>query len=460
MKNTFIILLVILFCGCTKDNSLKMTKDKETPTAQDNVVSFEDIYSFISKEGSTKGVIIADCKIEPYIGTSFDTLMYVINYGRKKGWVVLSSDKRTPAILAEGDKGSFVLNGDNPGLRLWMQGVAEDMYTIRHSKDEELTFSAREIEENRSFWTNEPIRIIDPPIIDDEGGHWEVTTTSSTQVYDTLGHMVPQWDQWAPYNKYCPLSSDGSGNRAPAGCVAIAGAQVLYYLNKTISAPEYMYSSASCTGNTNNFYQNFSNATTTVWSNMMENYDDTPYRSCEESILIAYVGSRVWMEYGDDGSSANDADLPSRVFYANGINCSRASYDESTVRSSLLSSMPVIVGAYSAMIPLFGWGTGHTFVIDGYKRTRTQYHSEYVWVPDDPSTFYDPTNQYASYYVNTYSAPAMTGIKINWGWWSQWVNHENDGWYTLTGGWHVNNNNGGSNYNYYRTMIYGFSIYD
>lgn len=46
---------------------------------------------------------------------------------------------------------------------------------------------------------------------------------------------------------------------------------------------------------------------------------------------------------------------------------------------------------------------------------------------------------------------------INWGWWTQWENHENDGWYTLTGSWHVNNN-GGANYNYYRTMIYGFSL--
>ena len=35
----------------------------------------------------------------------------------------------------------------------------------------------------------------------------------------------------------------------------------------------------------------------------------------------------------------------------------------------------------------------------------------------------------------------------------------NDGWYTLTGGWHTVLSDGtGSNYNYYRSMTYGFSI--
>lgn len=449
--------MTLLFCACVKDEpSVGVDYYQYSLAIRDNVVSFNDICSLVEKE-KTKGVDFIDCRIEPYIGPSSDTLMYILNYGKGHGWKVLSSDKRTPAVLAEGEIGSFVLDGVNPGPRLWMQSVAEDLSIIRRSKDEELTFSAKEIEFNRSFWTDEPVRIIDPPVIDDEGGHWEVTTTSSTQVFDTLGHMVPHWDQYAPYNKYCPLKSNGSGGRAPAGCVAIAGAQVLYYLNKTMGVPAYMYSNASCTGNTGSFNQNFSNANTTVWSSMMEYYDGDTSRICKESILIAYVGSRVWMEYGDDGSSADDANLPSRVFNASGINCYRASYNENTVKSSLLSSMPVIVSAYSALIPLFGWGSGHCFVIDGYKRTRTQYHSVYEWIPDDPSTFYDPTNQYASYYENTYTTPEITGIKINWGWWTQWENHENDGWYTLTGSWHVNNN-GGANYNYYRTMIYGFSL--
>ena len=136
-------------------------------------------------------------------------------------------------------------------------------------------------------------------------------------------------------------------------------------------------------------------------------------------------------------------------------------YNETTVKNSLLSGLPVIVSACSALLPVFDWGSGHCFVIDGYKRTRTRYTHHHVWVPDDPASFYDPNNEYASYTTTTYSSPQMTGIKINWGWWSQWRpnNPLNDGWYTLTGGWHTVLSDGtSSNYNYYRSMTYGFSI--
>ena len=38
------------------------------------------------------------------------------------------------------------------------------------------------------------------------------------------------------YNIYCPLKSDNFWH-APAGCVAIAGAQILYYLNHKFGVP-------------------------------------------------------------------------------------------------------------------------------------------------------------------------------------------------------------------------------
>ena len=62
---------------------------------------------------------------------------------------------------------------------------------------------------------------------------------------------------------------------------------------------------------------------------------------------------------------------------------------------------------------------------------------------------------YISY---SYSTPQITAIKINWGWSTQWNEYTpfNDGWYTLTGGWTVDDGNDIYDYNHNRTIIYGF----
>lgn len=105
--------------------------------------------------------------------------------------------------------------------------VAEDMYAIRHAENEDLSFSDEEISENIRFWSKEPNRSIDPE--PQEDGHWVANITTITEIVDTVPHLTnTRWYQGDPYNKYCPLKSDGSGKRAPAGCVAIAAAQMIY----------------------------------------------------------------------------------------------------------------------------------------------------------------------------------------------------------------------------------------
>ena len=50
----------------------------------------------------------------------------------------------------------------------------------------------------------------------------------------------------------------------------------------------------------------------------------------------------------------------------------------------------------------------------------------------------------------------MTGIKINWGWSTQWTTHVNDGWYSLVSDWTVTNGETYS-YNHYVSMIYNLT---
>lgn len=469
---TSVVFFCLLMVSCTKGsfeiaeyqaNEISLVLDNDQAiNISDNSVSISDVLCVAEKEfPNSKGTNNASKQFEiaPYVKNSSDTLMYIVNYKNNKGWKIYSSDKRTPAILAEGDAGYFSLEEGSPAVEDWISCVADDIARVKKSSDSELNFSENDIKLNKAFWSGESPRIIvdsipHPLII----GHWEETISSQSIEYDHLDHLVAHWDQEDPYNECCPFYVSPIGVRSSAGCVAIAGAQLLLYLHYKIGLPESMVSEGYCMGNVNNYDQIFSNPSSTVWSSMSTEYIPDSFIKLPEAIMIGYVGQTVNMHYRDNilgqYSWALPGNLKSNLFEDMGISCSRGSYDEDIVRSSLLNQMPVIVSASQNLIPVNG--NIHCFVIDGYQRTQTKYTHYYHFVVEQaPSTPYLVPEDYVAY---TYSSPYLSRIKINWGWSSQWNEYYpvNDGWYTLTGSWTVTN---GDTYSYdnYRNMTYGFT---
>lgn len=459
------LLIIILLHSCSEYelDTVYSPVDKNTTHSgisnqiTSNNVTMTDIMNVIERSNHQSKSTADQVEVTPYLSAENDTLMYIVNYRNGQGWKIFSSDKRTPAILAEGEEGYFSLEEGSPSHAFWMSCMADDIARVRKSTDDELTFSDEEICFNKAYWTGEyPRNFLDPgPII--PIGHWEEIIYSETVEYDHVDHMVPEWDQGYPYNACCPYYVNHSG-RAYAGCVPIAGSQMLYYLHNKIGAPVNMYSEGYCLGDVDNYEKHFFNANSTVWSSMHTNYQEPPLTAPLEAIMISYVGDVVGVHYCEIGqklfSWAIPNHLKTNLFDNLGINCSHGDYDENIVKSSLLNQMPVVVSASDQLVPLDG--QIHCFVIDGYRRTCTRYtHYHYYVVDVEPTGPYMVPEEYNTY---TYSNIALTSIKINWGWASQWTVHVNDGWYTLTGGWSVITNEGQCSYDHYRKMIYGFSI--
>lgn len=89
-------------------------------------------------------------------------------------------------------------------------------------------------------------------------------------------------------------------------------------------------------------------------------------------------------------------------------------------------------------------------------QTTTPRDIYYYVLDETPVGPYLMPEEYSTY---TYSSPEITGIKINWGWWSQWsYPPKNNGWYALTGGWTVEKDDLRYDYNYNLSMIYGFAV--
>lgn len=430
-----------------------------------NFVTLDNVESILSDLAAE---VKSSCPyyISPFLGEKEDTVFYIVNYEGNNGWKIFSSDMRTPPVLAESSTGVFSPS-DNPNIEFWLSCMAGDIEKVRSSKDKDLAFSEEEIMYNRTYWTKDTIRFRVPVTKPgDEGGHWEYYVTQRTIPQDSVLHMNPHWDQEEPYNQYCPLKSDNSGLRAPAGCIAIAGAGTLYYLHKKLGHPEYMVSNGYCYGDINNYSSSFDTPSATVWNQMDSLYHSSLSYDGAEAIMIGYVGSLTGMNYNNEYSWTFPVRLKTNVFEPLGFSCSSGDYNENIAKESLLNNIPVIVTASNLLIPIdFDI---HCFALDGYKCMVTEYTNHYYWVQDEfPSSdpgvlipiFDDPEHNHPGYSLITYSNPYLSEIKINWGWASQWAYIPvNDGWYTLTGSWVVQNGNDTYDYNHNRSMIYGFQI--
>jgi hypothetical protein len=470
----FIYLIFVVFVAtlsCTKADFYVPVKDFDdhrmtlTTRRDSNRVSLSDIYDVIERDfPKTKGSnAVNDFEVTSYVRNRADTLMYIVNSGGN-GWKIYSSDKRTPAILAEGDKGYFSLEEGSPSVAVWLDCLASDMERVLRSSDEELIFSKEDIQANKVFWMGslEPAENTrskwDSLLKPLPNGHWEQELISSTVEYEEVDHMAPKWHQRSPYNQCCPYYVNEPTKKALAGCVAVAGAQLLYCLNEKIGAPMTMYSEGVCVGDVSNYQKYFSGESATVWNEMSAECISSVNYLNSEDVLISYVGTLVNMHYCEDApgdySWALPRNIKDNILDVYGISSSRGSYDEDIVRESLLNNMPVVVSATDLLIPAdFDI---HCFVIDGYRKERTKYTYNNYFVIDDTIIASDIIPiPYISY---SYSTPQITAIKINWGWSTQWNEYTpfNDGWYTLTGGWTVDDGNDIYDYNYNRTIIYGF----
>ena len=450
--------IVFYFLFLTELLVFSCTKEAQQPLAahHDSFVSLESIRNYVGPK--TKSGDANETVITTYGDINNTPLLYIVNYGYGDGWQILSSDSRTPAVVAEGENGYFSLEEGSPAVRIWMDRMAADMAAVRVSTDEQLTFTKEQIAANKAVWGEEGNMRVLPQ--EGEGGNWHVSMTSSEYLVEEVAHMTPHRDQYAPYNAYCPLKVGSTYDRAPVGCVAVAAAGVLYYLHNEWNIPAGMVDYGVCEGDISDYSRTFDGNSTTIWSQMSYQYN--VFGADAEALMLGYVGDVLGMHYwsGENNyyfSWAFPSNIRTILFAQYNISCSQGDYYSPIVKNNLGNHMPVIVTASDWEIPING--DIHCFVIDGFKKTFIRYTYYHYWVEDDPHHSHS-TGPHDPYYTYEDTEPEVTAIKINWGWASQWDinNPVNDGWYSLTADWTVTNNGSTFSYNHNVNMIYDITL--
>ena len=276
---------------------------------------------------------------------------YVFSRGEGKGYVIVAGDDCIPSIIGYTESGDFDVRHEAPQLLKMLDYYARVVETLQA--------------EGRNT-----------PYCDDiPNGPNRVSSVAGR--VDVPIILTSHWHQSSPYNDRAPKLSNG--NRALAGCVAIAGAQVFYHWRRDLpvavpaTTPTYDYGAAPVTSE----YQ-IKAGTPLKWELMLDSYGNQPaeYRDAVAT-LVAAVGMQTYLEYGES-TGGHIWNLPYGLY---NLDWKQANKDDiksddlwsALIYSDLKKGHPVVYSGY-----LEDW-EGHALVIDGYRASGDLFHFNYGW---------------------------------------------------------------------------------
>lgn len=150
-----------------------------------------------------------------------DTLAYIINFADEMGFIFASADRRTDFVFAISPEGNIDVdadNMDNSGIGVFFANL-EGAYNLQIQETEEIIAEL----------------LKDSTLIVKKSNNLSKADYGEEVIINNLTYMVNKivgpfvtvaWNQISPYNDNAPLIN---GERAVAGCVSVATAQMLSY---------------------------------------------------------------------------------------------------------------------------------------------------------------------------------------------------------------------------------------
>ncbi len=415
-------LSVLIACERIGDENLSadssLGQDVTTRSGQletiiiDHKVSLEEAEQIIEKQFPNEKV-----RANREINEDGEVVMYIVDFD--SGWAIVAADDRwESSVIAFDNEGSF--NPDditNPGVSVWYEMQKERLSQLRKIKDE------REVPvKTRSMNDYEPYYWLGFHI----GTEYHSTNGEVDHLLDT------KWGQGYPWNTKCPYYDIDS--QCPAGCLAVATGQILYYLqvHKGFSVGLYHIVTPSFTqiDSTMAFifndmlYGDFNNPSSR-WALMPKTsaYSNSYYSYVAD--LLVDIGYRFNFEYSSGGSGCV---FIAPVFDTFNVDSYSGVFFFPYTKESLDDGFPVMVNAYQNA----DYTGGHSWVIDGYWLCQQTTDELYDWriVPSDSLSYYSgyqfcySESQKQQYVPDAteeeiYRISSTIGgnyLRMNWGW--------------------------------------------
>ena len=318
----------------------------------------------------------------PYVSTRSvvsEAGYYIFNSTDGKGFAIVAAEDELPEIIGYSATGHIDSQSMPDALKLFLDSYSQYVEDIRNGIAVASDYSA---------------------------------TRSSDLPAEVEPIVKTQWNQPAPYNKYCP-------DDCPAGCVAVAMGQIMNYHKW----PNVGTGASFTTYNGKAISVDFSKSEYRwdLMKNTTKELKEDEEAADAVAKLLFDCGIALKMNYSKNGSSAFDKNVPLALFNFFGYKHTTLVYDSPDYYSSkeewLVKMKQEIVDGrpiyYSASSPKGGGqdAAGHAFVISGYDE-KDLVHVNWGWGGNDDG-YYDIFRLDPGAYAFTDSQTAIYGIVPN-----------------------------------------------
>ncbi len=276
-------------------------------------------------------------------GKAGNALYYVFNNGHDNGITVVAGDDRLRPILARTDRGDFDEAALHPGIRWWMEAMAQTAEAVASGRG---------------------------------------ANTAYTTVRDGLPESIDplietRWGQSYPYNALCPQDPVHGGQSA-TGCGATAYAQLLNHWRYPATGRGHVTYTTKTHGihideNLTDFTFDYAGMKTAYSGN------EDPATVNAIATLMYACGAATRMDYCSYESGAVISPVTSVEHFGFDKSCSMTYRQfltsdewESLIRNEIANGRPVIYTGQSNR------NTGHIFICDGYD-SEGLFHVNWGW---------------------------------------------------------------------------------
>lgn len=287
--------------------------------------------------------------------------LYAFNIGDRQGFVIVSPDDRTEAVLGYSDHGYIDPDHIPYNMRQWLKGYAEQIEWIRANNLQKISPS-------------------------------NVARRDDTQKTPIRPLLTSHWNQDYPYYNSCPTYQN---TQTLAGCVATAMAQIVNFHKWPMAIQNTI--PAYTTGSTGISVPAIPAGTPIDWQNMLNDYIyeqvfnpntgqhelNTRFNDDEAAAvadLMMFCGASINMDYSPVASGAYSTAIPYALVHYFGyddmvtmVKRDNYTYDNwiELIYHELSEGRPVLYSGMSS-------SNGHQFVCDGYEGDDL-FHINWGW---------------------------------------------------------------------------------
>ena len=269
------------------------------------------------------------------------------------GFIIISGDYRAIPVLGYSFESVFDETRISPALSQWLDYYVLEIQSARKDYPNKRGY--------RYLWST--------PISSNLQGIKEKTGNGVNPLLNSI------WEQGRYYNSFCPENPEKPGEHCPAGCVALAQAQVMYYFRHPIRGD----SSITYTNipTQDSISVDFGNATY-KWDEMVNHISGMPNTAIAE--LIFHSGASVETYYSPDGSG-------SHTLFCEKALKTHFRYDTNVVYyergDTSISWKELLIGNLNNLQPVIykgGAWPSHCFVCDGYQDSSYFHFNFGFWI--------------------------------------------------------------------------------